>query len=85
MVVMGLFGAFQKTAEKTLVADITEYNGLGKQIGRYHAWTTLFSGLAVIVAGYVIDLFTLDIIFYAGSFFMFVSGFVALKINDKKI
>ena len=81
---MGLFGAFQKTAEKTLVADITDYNGRGKQIGRYHAWTTLFSGLAVIVAGYAIDLFTLDIIFYIGSLFMFVSGFVALKINDKK-
>ena len=82
---MGLFGAFQKTAEKTLVADITDYNGRGKQIGRYHAWTTLFSGLAVIVAGYAIDIFTLDIIFYAGSLFMFVSGFFALKINDKKL
>jgi MFS family permease len=83
-IAMGLFGAFQKTAEKTLVADITDCNGRGRQIGRYHAWTTLFSGLAVIVAGYVIDLFTLDIIFYAGSFSMFISGFVALKINDKK-
>ena len=83
-IIMGIFGAFQKTAEKTLIADITDYKGRGKQIGCYHAWTTLFSGLAVIVAGYAIDLFTLDIIFYAGSLSMFVSGFFALKINDKK-
>lgn len=80
-IIMGFFGAFQKTAEKALVADITEFNGRGKQIGKYHAWTTLFSGLAVIVAGYAIDLFTLDIIFYAGSLFMLVSGFVAFKIK----
>ena len=83
-IIMGVFGAFQKTAEKTLIADITDYNGRGRQIGRYHAWTTLFSGLAIVIAGYAIDLFSLDVIFYTGSFFMFISGFIALKINDKK-
>lgn len=84
-VIMGVFAAFQKTAEKTLVADITDYTRRGKQIGRYHAWTTLFSGFAVILAGYVIDLFTLNTIFYIGSLLMFVSGFVALKIKDKEL
>lgn len=82
-VVMGGFAAFQKTAEKHLIADITNFEGRGRQIGRYHFWTTLFSGLAVIVAGYAIDLFTLNIIFYVGSAFMFISGFFALKIKDK--
>lgn len=84
-VIMGLFGASQKTAEKTLVADLTDYHGRGKQIGRYHAWTTFFSGLAVIIAGYAIDLFTLDIIFYVGSLFLFVSGFFALKITNERL
>ncbi len=74
-IIMGLFGAFQKTAEKTLIADVTDFNARGKQIGRYHSWTTMCSGLAVLVAGYAIDLFTIDIVFYVASFFMFVSGF----------
>ena len=83
-VVMGLFHALQKTSEKCLVADLTPSGERGKRIGRYHAWTTLCSGLAVIVAGYLIDLLTLDIIFYAGSVLMFASGFAALRITDQK-
>lgn len=81
-VAMGFFSSVQKTSEKSLIADITTHHNRGKTIGRYHAWTTLFSGLAVIFAGYIIDLLTLDIIFYFGSFLMFISGFFALKIND---
>ena len=81
---MGGFSAFQKTSEKCLLADVTSCDKRGTKIGHYHAWTTLFSGFAVIIAGYLVDLFTLDIIFYAGSFIMFLGGFFALKINDYK-
>ncbi len=81
-IIMGMFNAFQKTSEKALLADITDSGIRGKQIGRYHAWTTLFSGLAVIVAGYAIDLFTLDVIFYISSLFMLLSGFASLKIKQ---
>lgn len=81
-VIMGLFGAFQKTAEKTLVADLTPTARRGRHIGRYHAWTTLCSGLAVMVAGYTVDVLTLDVIFYAGSLCLFISGLCALKIRE---
>ena len=80
--IMGVFGAFQKTAEKALVSEITTHESRGRQIGSYHAWTALFSGFAVIFAGYTIDIFSLDIIFYAGSLCMFISGFIVLKIKE---
>ena len=83
-IVMGICNAFQKTSEKALVADMTVPEERGKQIGSYHTWTAIFSALAVIGAGYTIDILSLDVIFYAASLFMFIGGFASLKIKDKK-
>ncbi len=83
-ILMGVCNAFQKTSEKALVADMTIPEGRGRQIGRYHTWTAIISALAIIGAGYVIDILSLDVIFYASSLFMFIGGFASLKINDKK-
>jgi MFS family permease len=79
---LGIFGAMQKTSEKALVADFTDSEERGKKIGTYHGWIAIFSGLAVIVGGYLIDLFTLSIIFYVGSVILFISGIVILKIKE---
>lgn len=83
-IVMGICNAFQKTSEKALVADMTAPEERGRQIGSYHTWTAIVSALAVIGAGYVIDILTLDVIFYASSLVMFIGGFASLKIKDKK-
>ncbi|ALS23585.1 MULTISPECIES: MFS transporter [Paenibacillus] len=83
-VLMGLFGAMQKTGEKALLADVTEGPVRGRQIGSYHGWIGLFSGLAVIAGGVLIDFFTLDLIFYIGSLWMFVSGFLLLRMEEKR-
>ena len=83
-IVMGVCNAFQKTSEKALVADMTIPEERGKQIGKYHTWTAIFSALAVIGAGYTIDILSLDVIFYAASLFMFIGGFVSLKIKEKQ-
>ena len=77
--VLGVFVAMQKTSEKAIVADFTDGKDRGKQIGSYHGWIAIFSAFAVIVGGYLIDLFTLEIIFYIGSIILFASGIVILK------
>ena len=82
-VVMGMCSAFQKTSEKALVADMTFSEGRGRQIGLYHTWIAIVSALAIIGAGYIIDILSLDVIFYASSLFMFIGGFASLKIKDK--
>jgi MFS family permease len=80
-VLLGVFGAMQKTSEKALVADFTEGKERGKQIGSYHFWVSIFSGFAVIAGGFLIDIFTVDIIFYIGSFVLFVSGLLVMRIE----
>ncbi len=66
------------------MADVTEGPVRGRQIGSYHGWIGLFSGLAVIAGGVLIDFFTLDLIFYIGSLWMFVSGFLLLRMEEKR-
>lgn len=83
-IVLGIFGAMHKTSEKAILADFTDKdNKRGKSIGIYHGWISIFSALAVVVGGYLIDLFTISIIFYIGSLILFISGFVILKIKEK--
>ncbi|WP_236838790.1 MFS transporter [Caldalkalibacillus salinus] len=81
-ILLGIFGAMQKTSEKALLADLTEYRSRGQRIGRYHFWTAISSGLAIIGGGMLIDFFTLDIIFYTGSIILFISGWVMLGIVE---
>jgi|SRR3989344_2193164 len=82
-VLLGVFGAMQKTSEKTIVANFTEERNRGERIGIYHGWLAIFSGVAIIVGGYLADLFTLEIIFYIGSVFLFLSGLAVLKVKEK--
>jgi len=83
-VLLGVLGAMHKTSEKSLVADFTDNQKRGKQIGIYHGWIAIFSSLAVIVSGYLIDLFTLSLIFYIGSIILFLSGLVTIKIEENR-
>jgi MFS family permease len=81
-VVLGLFGAMQRTSEKALVADLTDPADRGWRIGRYHMWVSVFSALAVVAGGFLIDLFTLAVIFYIASPIMLASGLLALRIRE---
>jgi MFS family permease len=81
-IALGVFGAMHRTSEKALVADLTDAKDRGRIIGAYHGWVSVFSALAVVAGGFLIDLFTLSIIFYLASPIMFVSGLVALRIAE---
>ena len=81
-IVLGIFGAMQKTSEKAIVADFIDGDKRGEKIGVYHGWLAVFSGIAVIIGGYIADLFTLEFIFYIGSIFLFISGLLTLKIKE---
>ena len=81
-IILGVFGAMQKTSEKALIADFTEGRDRGKKIGSYHFWVSIFAGLAVIAGGFLIDLFTVDVIFYMGSLILFISGWLVMKIKE---
>lgn len=81
-VVLGVFGAMHRTTEKALVADLTDGQDRGRVIGAYHGWVAVSSALAVVAGGWLIDLFTLDVIFYIGSPILFASGIAAARIAE---
>lgn len=64
---MGLCNAMQRMSERLLLADFTTSGARGPAIGSYHFWTSVASGFAVIVGGYMIDWLTINALFYASG------------------
>ncbi|TNJ60488.1 MFS transporter [Paenibacillus hemerocallicola] len=64
---MGVCNAMQRMSERLLLADHTSVGSRGPVIGAYHFWTSVASGFAVIVGGYLIDWLTINTLFYASA------------------
>jgi Major Facilitator Superfamily len=75
---LGVLGALQKTSEKVVVSEVTDHASRGKSIGVYHFWTSLFSSGAVMGTGFLLDYFTINVIFYACSIFFLTSGILIM-------
>ncbi|PLT27927.1 MFS transporter [Peribacillus deserti] len=80
-IVLGFLGALQKTAEKGMVADMSDGSQRGRAIGKYHFWTSIFSVSAVFASGIIIDFFTISALFYLASLFYAGSGLLILKVQ----
>jgi predicted MFS family arabinose efflux permease len=65
--VMGGCNAMQRMSERLMLADFTEQGARGATIGNYHFWTSVASGLAVILGGYLIDWLTINVLFYTSA------------------
>src|SRR5690554_4315018 len=66
-IVMGSCNAMQRMSERLLLADHTEQGARGPTIGNYHFWTSVASGFAVLIGGYLIDWLTIDVLFYMSA------------------
>ncbi|MCK9906348.1 hypothetical protein MXD63_40960, partial [Frankia sp. Cpl3] len=64
---MGTCNAMQKMSERMLLADNTVPGARGPIIGSYHFWTSVASGFAVILGGYLIDWLTINFLFYTSA------------------
>lgn len=84
-VVMGLLGAVQKNSEKTVLARTVKKETAGNEIGRYHIWTSVGAGIAVIATGYLVDFLTIGSIFYLASFVFAWSGFYMMKLENHEL
>lgn len=80
---MGLLGAVQKNSEKTVLARAVNKETAGKEIGRYHIWTSIGAAVAVIATGYLVDFLTIGSLFYLASIIFAWSGFYTWK-GEKK-
>ncbi|WP_028547554.1 MFS transporter [Paenibacillus sp. UNC451MF] len=77
--IMGSCNALQKTSEKVLLADYTEKGARGGTVGSYHFWTSIASGFAVLLGGYLIDWLTIDALFYASALLYGISAWVVWR------
>ncbi|WP_053372243.1 MFS transporter [Paenibacillus sp. FJAT-27812] len=81
--VMGICNAMQKMSERLLLADYTEAGARGPAIGSFHFWTSVASGFAVIVGGYLIDWLTINILFYLSAFLYGLSAWTIWRMSGK--
>lgn len=82
-ILMGLLGAVQKNSEKTVLARTVQKETAGKEIGRYHVWTSIGAAVAVICTGYLVDFLTIGSIFYLASIIFAWSGFYIMRFDMK--
>lgn len=73
---MGICNAMQKMSERLLLAEYTEEGRRGGPIGTYHFWTSVASGFAVILGGYLIDWLTMNALFYLSAVLYGVSAYL---------
>lgn len=81
-ILMGLLGAVQKNSEKTVLARTVQKETAGKEIGRYHVWTSIGAAVAVIGTGYLVDFLTIGSIFYLASIVFAWSGFYVMRLEE---
>ncbi|MEW9670040.1 MFS transporter [Ammoniphilus sp. 3BR4] len=78
-VLMGACNAMQKMSERQLLADHTKPGARGETIGSYHFWTSVASGLAVLIGGYVIDWLTIQALFCTSALLYGISAWVVWR------
>jgi len=76
--------AVQKNSEKTVLARTVQKETAGREIGRYHVWTSVAAAIVVIATGYLIDFLTIGSIFYLASIVFAWSGFYIMKLEIVK-
>jgi MFS family permease len=80
---MGVCNAMQKMSERGLLADGTEQGNRGEPLGNYHFWTSVSSGFAVLIGGYLIDWLTIDVLFYVSAAMYGWSAWMTLRMREK--
>ncbi|MBD8028514.1 MFS transporter [Ureibacillus sp. Re31] len=78
-IMMGILGAIQKNTEKAFLARNNDNETAGERIGKYHLQISLWSGLGIILTGYLIDFLTIASLFYLISFVYIIASFVIIK------
>ncbi|GGA71169.1 MFS transporter [Ornithinibacillus halotolerans] len=78
-IVMGILGAVQKNTEKAFLARNKDTDNAATRMGNYHLYISLWSGIAIILTGYLIDFLTIASLFYFISFVYIIASFVIVK------
>ena len=81
---LGIVDSMEKTISTAFLGDITKRNKRGLQIGKYNTVVGIFGGISLMLGGLLINRYGFQIIFYIGSFFVFLATSMLFFINEKK-
>lgn len=81
-IIDGIAGSVYQTMEMSFLGDITKRESRGKYIGLYHTLLGMASGIAMIIAGFIVAKIGLKIIFYLTASLTFVSSLILLGIKE---
>ncbi len=71
---MGVLGALQKKTEKTVLSRGVDVKHVGKTVGSYHFYISVWTSVAIILAGYLVDFLTIGSLFYIASILYGIAG-----------
>lgn len=81
---MGICNAMQRMSEKLLLANFSEEGKRGPVFANYHYWTSIASGIAVILGGVLIDWLTIDLLFYGSAALYGASAWVIWRMSRRE-
>lgn len=82
-VLYGMLNAIDDTVHTSYLADITKKSKRGSQLGTYSFLIDMVSGIAIILAGFLIGRSGFKIIFYVGSVFILAGAFLLFGLKEK--
>lgn len=82
-VIYGMLNAVDDTVHTSYLADITKKSKRGSQLGAYSFFIDMVSGIAIILAGFLIGMSGFKIIFYVGSVLILAGTFLLFGLKEK--
>lgn len=80
-IVLGSCFALQKNIEKILIAEKTTAETRVRDIGRYHAALGLVVAISILITGWLIDTFSLWLLFYLGGGLYLAGALMSVKMK----
>ena len=82
-ILLGIASAIENTMVTALLGDLTDKSTRGADVGRYSAVTGIFSAIAMMIGGFVVKYFGINIIFYLVAVLFLVTSSIIFFINEK--
>ena len=81
---LGVTNAMSMTIRGTILGDLTKTEKRGTDIGKYNAIVGIFSGIGIVIGGYVTKIYGLKSIFYLGAVMIILSSSLLFFLPEPK-
>jgi len=79
---IGVIGSIEQTMNASFLGDVTKKSKRGFQIGVFHSLVEMFSGIAIVIGGFLIGAAGFKIIFYIVSILIAIGSVILLGLKE---